>query len=334
MARARSFARRRGVSSRLRVARALLAVFVAALGAAADADSASGDGAKPTGRPRGGGALRMEAGEVDAAVAASAAGASPPLFLMLYAPWCGHCKKLHPVMDTLAELASDLATVARVDASNRAFQKVASLPHPQGFPMLVLVKPSPSGARGHVVGTGPTASTVIYRGPRTFGDMATFLEWQLGGAGSLALEPWQRAVGWTVRSLMGILDWSEMALGYEPGHGGMVTTAVAAVAFSVVFGVTMSSIMAIFMYLCCRSDDDDDDGGGRSGAAGGKTGGGGPRGRPSAWSQRASEALRPGRGKVPPPPPGPPPSQAAAGSGDSGGGGSDGGVGDGKAKVA
>jgi len=59
------------------------------------------------------------------------------VFLELYAPWCGHCKKLAPVWDELAANLQDLpnVVVAKVDATANSLPDEISI---TGFPTLIL----------------------------------------------------------------------------------------------------------------------------------------------------------------------------------------------------
>ena len=57
--------------------------------------------------------------------------------LMLYAPWCGHCKTLRPEWAKLATNMKGVAKVAKVDASiHRKFDQVYGL---KGYPHIVLI---------------------------------------------------------------------------------------------------------------------------------------------------------------------------------------------------
>ena len=43
--------------------------------------------------------------------------AEKPAFVMFYAPWCGHCKKLKPKWDEFSDLVADWLTVGKVDCT-------------------------------------------------------------------------------------------------------------------------------------------------------------------------------------------------------------------------
>lgn len=61
--------------------------------------------------------------------------------LELYAPWCGHCKKLRPEWAKLATQLKGVAKVAKIDASvNRQFDKTYDL---KGYPHIVLIPGGP-----------------------------------------------------------------------------------------------------------------------------------------------------------------------------------------------
>jgi len=56
-------------------------------------------------------------------------------FVEFYAPWCGHCKKLTPIWDRLAETLKKKVTIAKVDVTkNRILGKRFGI---QGFPTLI-----------------------------------------------------------------------------------------------------------------------------------------------------------------------------------------------------
>jgi protein disulfide-isomerase A1 len=86
-------------------------------------------------------------------------------FVEFYAPWCGHCKKLVPEWEKVAELANSVL-VAKVDAV--AEKKLAEKHGVQGFPTLKLFR-------------GGSAVSKLYQGERTADKMAAWLEvWKRG----------------------------------------------------------------------------------------------------------------------------------------------------------
>ncbi|KAI9351971.1 thioredoxin-like protein [Obelidium mucronatum] len=63
------------------------------------------------------------------------------VFLEVYAPWCGHCKKLAPIWDELGELLADNKdiVIAKMDGTENDFPKDVNV-QVQGFPTLKLWK--------------------------------------------------------------------------------------------------------------------------------------------------------------------------------------------------
>lgn len=64
-------------------------------------------------------------------------GGTSTWFVKFYAPWCGHCKKLAPVWESLATNLGDAVRVAKVDAT--AERELAETWGVLGFPTLLLV---------------------------------------------------------------------------------------------------------------------------------------------------------------------------------------------------
>ncbi|KAJ3287283.1 protein disulfide isomerase A [Rhizoclosmatium globosum] len=66
---------------------------------------------------------------------------SKDVFLEVYAPWCGHCKKLAPIWDELAELLAEdkNIVIAKMDGTENDFPKNVNV-QVQGFPTLKLWK--------------------------------------------------------------------------------------------------------------------------------------------------------------------------------------------------
>ena len=87
------------------------------------------------------------------------------VLLEAYAPWCGHCKKLAPIYEELAQkLAgeSDI-TIAKMDATENEH----NLMPVTGFPTLKLFKPN-------------SKTPVNYEGDRSLKDLVKFMETQTG----------------------------------------------------------------------------------------------------------------------------------------------------------
>jgi len=78
-----------------------------------------------------------------------------------YAPWCGHCKKLTPIFDELAEkMAGEDVIIAKMDATAN---DVPPLFNVQGFPTLYFSK------------KGQKMSPVQYQGGRELDDFIKYL---------------------------------------------------------------------------------------------------------------------------------------------------------------
>ncbi|CAD2218125.1 protein disulfide-isomerase A6 [Angomonas deanei] len=83
------------------------------------------------------------------------------MFVLFYAPWCGHCKKLHPDYEKMAkELEKEDVVIAKIDAT--ANDVDPSKYKVQGFPTIFFI---PSGG-----------APVSYNGDRSIDDMKKFIK--------------------------------------------------------------------------------------------------------------------------------------------------------------
>lgn len=83
-----------------------------------------------------------------------------------YAPWCGHCKKLSPIFDELAEKVSGESEImiAKMDSTANEYPGLEV----KGFPTLLFYK------------KGDKSNPVTYEGERTLEAMLTYLREQTG----------------------------------------------------------------------------------------------------------------------------------------------------------
>lgn len=87
------------------------------------------------------------------------------VLLEAYAPWCGHCKKLTPIYDELAQKlqTEEDIVIAKMDATENEH----SLMPVTGFPTLRLFKPN-------------SRTPVDYSGDRSLKDLVKFMETETG----------------------------------------------------------------------------------------------------------------------------------------------------------
>jgi len=86
---------------------------------------------------------------------------SKNVFVKFYAPWCGHCKKLAPVWEQLAEAyaSNPEVVIARLDSTENEVEEVQI----QGFPTLYFF---PKGS----------SDPIPYEGEREFDALKEFVE--------------------------------------------------------------------------------------------------------------------------------------------------------------
>ncbi|KAG5184872.1 thioredoxin domain-containing protein [Tribonema minus] len=94
-------------------------------------------------------------------------------FVKLYAPWCGHCKRLEPTWDELAAaVAARGVNVAKVDVT--ANRRVGERFGVRGFPTLLLLH---------------AGRAYTYRGPRTLEKLTEFAAGGYAAAESVPVPP-------------------------------------------------------------------------------------------------------------------------------------------------
>lgn len=89
-------------------------------------------------------------------------------FVMFYAPWCGHCKRLHPLWDQIAEMMNvdePQVVIAKVDCTQH--QELCSNHEITGYPTLKFFK------------VGSSESTK-FKGTRDLPTITEFIQEQLG----------------------------------------------------------------------------------------------------------------------------------------------------------
>lgn len=115
---------------------------------------------------------------------------SKDVFVKYYAPWCGHCKKLAPTWDELAELydsknSDSKVVVAKLDHSNND----VTVPYEiSGYPTLLLYP-----ASGEVDEASGLRKPIVFEGPRDFDQLVEFIKekgtHQVDGATLKVAEP-------------------------------------------------------------------------------------------------------------------------------------------------
>lgn len=63
-----------------------------------------------------------------------------PWFIMFFAPWCGHCKRLMPIWDEFAESHGDHINVARVDCDDSNSKGLCSQFDVSGYPTVLYLR--------------------------------------------------------------------------------------------------------------------------------------------------------------------------------------------------
>ncbi len=91
----------------------------------------------------------------------STVAAGAPLFVKFYAPWCGHCKRLAPVWDKLAEETSSNVRIAKVDCT--VARDTCSNQGVRGYPTLALFE------------GGSTKESTKYSGGRDMASLTAFV---------------------------------------------------------------------------------------------------------------------------------------------------------------
>lgn len=100
-----------------------------------------------------------------------------PWFVEFYAPWCGHCKKLLPEWNRLANKVVGQYNIAKVDAT--AQTGLAKRFGVEGYPSL----------KYFAAGEKSESNVVEYGGDREYDELLKFLKKQkVGGTGSVKTE--------------------------------------------------------------------------------------------------------------------------------------------------
>lgn len=126
--------------------------------------------------------------------------AQKPHFVMFYAPWCGHCKRLHPTWDDLGKkynTGEAEVVVGKVDCTQHT--ALCSSQDVTGYPTLKLF------AKG-------VQSGVKYRGPRDLASLEKFIADQLG-TGVEEDEPSVPEAG------AGLVEYTDTTFKASVGHG-------------------------------------------------------------------------------------------------------------------
>lgn len=106
-------------------------------------------------------------------------GQDRPALVAFTAPWCGHCKKLHPVYEEVAAAYSSQpgrVLIANVNADeNKELGKRHEI---KGFPT---IKYFPANS--------PTTESETYSGPRTVEALVAFIDGKVGTKGKVKQPP-------------------------------------------------------------------------------------------------------------------------------------------------
>merc|ERR1712166_89378 len=60
-----------------------------------------------------------------------------PTFGKFYAPWCGHCKRIAPIWDELAEAKGDDINIVSIDCTNDVNREMCKKFEVKGYPTLL-----------------------------------------------------------------------------------------------------------------------------------------------------------------------------------------------------
>ena len=91
-------------------------------------------------------------------------GVEHPSLVLFYAPWCGHCKTIHPTWNKLMETnENNKVKIKKINCDKDT--KLAKLHNIEGFPTIKLCKN----------GVNSSNNTVEYNGDRSFDSLNDFI---------------------------------------------------------------------------------------------------------------------------------------------------------------